>query len=426
VLLLTLISAFFFHGEQLLVWFFALLGLLTLGLVWFTVWLVRRVKGKIGNRAYWLAPIPFVLVLLAVSAINRAQSPNNGPPTILPARKISALIKAQPDYAQFGYSGLASYKGKLYAATNLGLLEMEEGRLARVYRFQNTDSVVSGPWLDAANQLLWVLDDHTNQLLNYDGMVWHRVNLPKPQKGYYSRGDVLEGIKPTTSTKGFWLQASGSVWRWDSTKNTWVFENQRTSNLNSQDANTIIGVLPIGSKLLFIVRHQMLSFLVKHSEDFASDTVVMSDGDGSAIPNGSGVKFFAENWVVADETGYVRTRDGVVLKVTPQGITKLAVPGECETLAATESGSLLASFRSKGIYEYTAGWRLRAPHPYPSGNGEYWAHLSGHGKELAFAIDGKPVVDKEHSSGSEMKFIRNAPTALWYSQGTEFQRIDVP
>ena len=109
-------SAFFFHGEQLLVWFFALLGLLTLGLVWFTVWLVRRVKRKIGNRAYWLAPIPFVLVLLAVSAMNRTQSPNNGPPSILPARKISALIKAQPDYAQFGYSGLASYKGKLYAA----------------------------------------------------------------------------------------------------------------------------------------------------------------------------------------------------------------------------------------------------------------------------------------------------------------------
>ena len=421
-----LISTFFFHGEQLLFWFFALLVLLTVGLVWVTVWLVRRVKRRIGNRAYWFAPIPFLLVLLVVFAINRVQAPNNGPPTILPASKLSALIKAQSDYAPFGYSGLAFYKGKLYVATNLGLLEMEEGRLGRVYRFQNNHSVVSGPWLDTANQLLWVLDDQTNQLLSYDGMVWHRVNLPKPQKGYYSRGDVLEGIKPSSNAKGFWLQAGGSVWQWDPAKNTWIFENRRTSSLSSQDADTIIGVLPIGTKLLFILRHELLSFLVKNSEDFASDTLVAGDGDERVVPSGSGIKFFAEKWVVADESGYICTRSGLVLKVTPQAITKLDVPGECETLSSTESGTLLASFHRKGIYEYTTDWRLRAAYPYPSGNGEYWAHLSGHGKELAFAINGKPVVDKEHSSGSDMKFIRNAPTTLWYSRGTEFQRIDVP
>jgi hypothetical protein len=405
-----LVSTFYFHGEQLVVWFLALLGMLTLGLVLFTLWFVRKVKPRIGNRAYWLAPIPFVLVLLAVFGTIRMQAPNNGSPSILPAGKLSPLIKAQPDYAQFGYSGLTFYKGKLYVGTNLGLLELEEGRLGRVYPFQNKYSVVSGPWLDTANQLLWVLDDQTNQLLSYDGTVWHRVDLPKPQEGYYRRRDVLEGIKPSSNAKGFWLQAGGSVWRWDLTKNTWVFQNQRKSNLDSQDADTIIGVLPIGTKLLFIVRHQTLSFLVKNSEDFASDTVVMSDGDGSAVPNSSGIRFFAENWVVADESGYVCTRDGLVLKATPVAVTRLDAPGDCETLASTESGILLASFRGKGIYEYTTDWRLRATHPYPSGNGEYWAHLSGHGKELAFAIDGKPVVDKEH----------------WYSQGTEFQRIDVP
>lgn len=420
------ISTFFFHGEQLIVWFWALLGLLTLGLVGFTVWLVRRVKRKIGNRAYWLAPMPFGLVLLAVFATNRVQAPNNGLPTILPASKISALIKAQPDYAHFGYSGLAFYKGNLYAATNLGLLELDKGRLGRVYRFQNTDSVVSGPWLDVANQLLWVLDEHTNQLLSYDGMDWHRVDLPKPQKEYYSRGDVLEGIKPTSSAKGFWMQAGGSVWRWDSIKNAWVLENQPTTSLDSQYAGTTIGVLPMSSKVLFIVRHQALSFLVKESEDFASDTVVMSEGDGSAVPNRSGIKFFAENWVVADKSGYVCTRDGLVLKATPVAVTRLDAPGDCETLASTESGTLLASFRGKGIYEYITDWQLRAAHPYPGGNGEYWAHLSGHGKELAFAITGKPVVDAKHSSGSDMKFIQNAPTALWYSQGAEFRRIDIP
>ena len=68
-----LISTFFFHGEQLIVWFFALLRLLTFGLVWFTVWLVRKVKRRIGNRAYWLAPIPFVLVLPASLSLIRCK-----------------------------------------------------------------------------------------------------------------------------------------------------------------------------------------------------------------------------------------------------------------------------------------------------------------------------------------------------------------
>lgn len=420
------ISMFYFHGEQLLFWFFTLLGLLTLGLLLFSVWLVRRANQRIGNTAYWLAPMPFVVVLLAAFVVDRAQAPNSGPPTVLAPEKLTALIKKQPDYAPFGYAGLAFYKGKLYAATNLGLLEMDDGQVDRIHQFQNKDSVVSGPWFDTASQLLWVLDNHTNQLLSYNGVVWRRVDLPKPQKEYYSRGDVPEGIKPTSSADGFWLQARGSVWRWDPTGGAWILENQPTSNLNSQDANTIIGVLPIGAQLLFIIRHELLSFLVKNSQDFASDTVVTGAGDWSAIPNADGIKFFAEDGVVADRAGYICTRSGLVLKVTPQVISRLDTPGECETLATDESQILLASFRGKGIYEYAGDWRLLAAHPYPTGRGEYWAHLSGRGTELAYAMSAKPVVDKEHSAGTDMKFVRNAPTALWNSHDNEFHQIDLP
>ena len=169
-------------------------------------------------------------------------------------------------------------------ATNLGLLELDEGRISRVFRFQKNDSVISGRWLDTADQLLWALDNHTNQLLNYDGVVWHRVDFPRPQKGYYSRGDVLERPKPIGNANGFWLQSGGSVWRWDPIKNNWSFEPQRSSNLNSQDAGEIIGVVPLGTKLFFIVRHELLSFLVKESKHFASDSLVTS---GRRLAHGS-------------------------------------------------------------------------------------------------------------------------------------------
>jgi hypothetical protein len=365
------------------------------------------------------------LVLLAAYGFFLAQAPNAGPPFVLPESQLTALIKALPAYLSFDYSGLAFCKGKLYATTNLGLIELEGGRVARLYRFQRNDSVVSGPWLDRANQLLWVLDDHTNQLVNYNGTVWHRVNLLEPQKGYFSRGDVLEGIKPASNANGFWIQAGGTVWRWDSTQNAWIFEHQPAPSVPSPDPRVTIGVLPIGTTPSLIVRHEVLEFLIKDSQDFNSDTVVMGGGQGTVIPNNAGIKFFAENWVVAGDSGYICARSGEVLKVTSQTITKVDAPGNCETLAIAEPGILLASFRGKGIYEYAENWRLRAVDPYAAGAGECWAYLSSEGAELAFAITGKPVIDKEHSSGTDMKFVRNAPTSLWYSRGTALQLVDI-
>jgi hypothetical protein len=157
----------------------------------------------------------------------------------------------------------------------------------------------------------------------------------------------------------------------------------------------------LDSKLLFIVRHEVLSFLVKDGQDFASDTIVTDDGGWHTVANETGLKFFADSWAVTEQRGYLCTRNGLLLKVTPRAIAKLDAPGECETLARSALGTLLASFRRTGIYEFTAGWQLRDPHPYPSGTGDYWAHLSGSGTELAFAIDGKPLADRSRSSNAE-------------------------
>lgn len=361
------VSAGYFHGEGLVFSHLATVGLLTLGLIGLAHWFVRKARRRMGNTAYWFAPLPFVLILVVVLLHSRATAQNEGAPTILPSSELAALIKALPDYAPFGYSGLAFYRGKLYVGTNLGLLEIQEGRVVRIFRVQGNYSVVSGPWLDRADQLLWMMDDQTNQSLSFDGTVWHRMDLPKPPKGSYSRGDVLEGVKPTSNAKGFWVEAGATVWRWDSTKNGWVLENLPPSHRGPKDEDVVIAVLPIGSKLLFIVRHESLSFLTKEGQDFSSDTIVTGDGDWRSVPSAAGLKFFAKDWVVTDDSGYVCTRNYVVLKITTLAITKLETPGKCETLATTESGTLLAGFQGKGVYGYTSGWHLLAAYPYPSG-----------------------------------------------------------
>jgi hypothetical protein len=402
----------------------AILGLIALGLVGLTIWLVRAAKRRIGNRAYWLAPIPLLALLLAGYLFEYVDS-HDRPPKIQSADKLAGLIGGLSDSTPFGYSGLAFLNGKLYASTNLGLLEVDDGRIAGLYRFRSDYSVVSGPWLDRANQVLWVLDGNTFQLFSFDGKVWHGMDIPSPQRGHFNRRDFLEGVRPTGNSQGFWLEAGETVWKWNSAKNNWITEDQPKSSVPPKYENKTIGVLPIESKPLFIVRHETFPELMFEGQDFVSDTVVTDDGGWRTIPNEAGLKFFVDTWVVTDESGYICTTKGQVLRVTPLAITKLDAPAACETLATTESGNLLASFRDKGVYEYTTRWRFRAAHPY-SGNGEYWAYLSGNGEELAFAIDGKPVVDKKPSSGTDMKFIRNAPNALWLSRGKEFQPIEIP
>src|SRR5690348_11145258 len=169
----------------------AFLVVAILVIVGVSVGLVRFFKRKIGRSAYWLAAVPTIAVVLIGITLSYVYGPNTGPPKFLPSSKLSFLRKVQ-----LQYSGMAFYKGQLYVSSTVGLIEIDGEQVDGVYRFQNTDPVVSGPWLDTSNQLLWAVDDHTNELLNFDGKTWHRIQFPQPEKGYLSRGDVLEGPKP--------------------------------------------------------------------------------------------------------------------------------------------------------------------------------------------------------------------------------------
>ena len=174
--------------------------------------LVRWFKPKIGRKAYLLAAVPIVLAGVALFAMYWRARPNTGHPKVVNAAKLAGLIKSIGGYANFSFTDLAYFNGKLFVGTNLGLVEVEGGKPAEIYRFQSHYSVVSGPWLDRANRLLWVLDEQTHELVRFDGKTWTRMPLPNPAKGYYSRGDVLAGIRPVGTPEGFWLSSAGSVW----------------------------------------------------------------------------------------------------------------------------------------------------------------------------------------------------------------------
>lgn len=143
-------------------------------------------------------------------------------PRVLPATGLSSLIKGLPSSAHFSFSGLAFFKGKLYVGSNLGLVEIVNGVPSQLYQSQSSDDVLSGPWLDKADRLLWAVDDHTGELLRFDGNTWFRMPKPTPAKGYYSRGDVLEGIRLLGNDQGFWMATGGTAWRWDALESKWL------------------------------------------------------------------------------------------------------------------------------------------------------------------------------------------------------------
>lgn len=408
----------FFHGEQIFrVLFLILLGGIVLLTVVSTL-LVRFLKGSVGNRVYWFSPLPFVVAAGSLYFWYWTQQPVSGPPNVLVGADAVRFIKSKiGGGSDFGYWGLAFFKGKLYVSTNLGLLEIESGNISKLYRFQRRYSVVSGPWPDAADKLLWVEDEQVAGLLSFDGEKWTRVPMPiglSPNPGSLPQF--------TGNAEGFWAVVAGSVWRWDSARAAWVPENVPKP---PSPGEGVIGVIPLGGQLLFMERHELLPFLVRKNEEFKSDTVLVWDGSWREVRSEPGLRFMVDSSAAADDAGYICTTNGDILRVTTEQIVKLATLGECEALGSV-SGKLVAGFRRKGIYEYKSDkWHLRAAHPYPGGEGEYWAHLAADGAQLSYSITGKPVVDRTASSGRDMKFTRTAPRALWMLLGPEFQQVIV-
>jgi hypothetical protein len=414
-----------FDGEQILVMFAIVAAIILFGLIFLSIFLVRLFKSRLGRNAYWLASLPWLALLVTGLIFAWINSPNTGPPKQLSAVRVRGLLEALPDYASFTFSGLAFYKGTLYVSTNLGLLEVRDGKVASIYRVQRKYSVVSGPWFDRTDQLLWLMDDGTQELLTFDGVTWRRVKIPPTNGVYASVG--AEGLHPVSNANQFLLAAGGSVWRWDASQKIWHPEPQPGGTTSAENRGTVIGALPVENKVVFIMRRQLLPFMVKSSDNFQSDTVVLDNDGWRSLPDASHGGFLAETWVAAGDYGYICTSSGALLKISLQSISKLDAPAECEAITSSDRGTLLASFRRTGIYEFVDGhWVLRASHPYAKGEGEYWAYLTEESGKLAYALSAKPVIDKNRSSGRDMMFTRNAPTSLWVTEGSGWKTVEVP
>jgi len=337
----------------------------------------------------------------------------------VPPEGIAGLVKELPDYAPFGYSGMAACNGKLYASSNVGLLEFENGNVSKAYRVQGKYSVVSGPWCDEAHHLLWMQDNQRNDFLNFNGSGWVEVSMPQPPKEYFTRGDIAEGFRGSGNSHGFWLEGGGGVWRWDNEKRQWKPERMPRMDY----PNRVIRVLALESRLMLVARHEGMSLLFRRGQQFSSDTVHYFDDGWREVPNHSGMNYLLKGSVTVGDTGYICTEQGNLLAVNLAEVKSVKAPGSCEALAKASSNRLLVSFTGDGVYEYADKWILRAKSPYPSSEGEHWAYLAEQGSQIAYATSSVPHLDKAKSSDTDIKWTRSGTTAMWLSEGQGFRPV---
>lgn len=352
-----------------------------------------------------------VSILCLLGGCNYVVSPGPGTPRFhrAPPEDIPGVISSIPYYTAFGYSGVSFFNGKLYASTNVGLLEVEGGKPTGLYKWYDRNDVISGPWADHADGLLWARHEGLDILLRYDGKAWAVAEQPRPGEGFM-RGDILAGFRGIGTPEGFWLEGGRHAWRWNSQAAFW-------QEVQAPQEGYLARVVPLPSKVLIIMRHDPLPSLVRRGDEFKSDTVHYYEDRWKEVPNNTGKSFFAEHVVIVRDTAYILTSEGEIFRLTPDGVTKHDSPGECEAIAATTSGTLLASFIKLGIYEYANGWQKKFAPLYPDTEPEHWAYLAESNGQVAFAITSKPAGD----AGTKE---RPGQATLWVSQGDNLEAVN--
>lgn len=335
-------------------------------------------------------------------------------PQSLPPSEVPRIIQTIPSYAKFGYSGLAFFNGKLFASSNIGLLEYEDGLLSRLYKWDDKDDVISGPWFDEANRSLWTFHNKTNKLIRFDGKAWNAADLPRSQAGD-TRGDMLRGLRGISTATAFWLESSGQAWQWEPGKNAWL-------NEPTPEVGLFAGLAPLKDRKFLIMRHRYVSYLAEsplNRPDKPNSDVpyFLQDGQWRELRGKSDIRFFTKDIVGSKDSTYILAEDGRLLRLTSSEITPVEVPGEVEAMTVTTARHLIVAIRNKGIYEYSDSWQKKFSHPYPLPDGEHRSYLAESEGQVAFAITSKAKMV------SQEKWENNGRTTLWVSMGTGLREI---
>ena len=357
----------------------------------------------------------FAVVLLFLGCC-LFQAKAAGSPSVLKPDELEKFIKRHPEYNGLYCSSLAFFKGKLYVASNVGLLEIDNDFLSKTYKWKESSG--EAPRVDLANGQIWV--QIADNFAVFDGNVWRAVSGPTPQKGYFTRGEILEGFHDVSTPDSFWLTGAGCAWCWNVERRNWEEKLNLPTFKNGNRLGKVWRLFFVENKPLIVVRYEP-GWLIHGRErlktrvhgdriatNLISDKVYYYDNRWIEVSNAVTTPIYIEQAVSAGKRAFMRSDEDEIYQVDPLGISKLTVPGKCKALTITGSNNLLASFRDLGVYELTSDWKLRFKVSCTQTNMDDHVYLAeDHGK---IAI----VYDNFQTSG------------LWIFNGAELKRFEFP
>jgi hypothetical protein len=342
-------------------------------------------------------------VLLAAGAIGCGSIS----PAVRSSGDVQGEIRALPSYVRLTFTGLAFWRNKLYAGTNIGLLEIEGHRSTALYQWNSTDNVLEGPWVDQAGDALWVWDCHTLDFRRWDGREWTSTGLP-PKKGYYSRGNILSSFRGFSDPARFWLEGAGGAWVWDRQDRRWVGEELPRGGL--------LGIAPTPDGLYAVVQGPRKPEIGKPWE---LELHVRTQGPWQRVTTMES-RDLVEKVVGTSNGGFFLNGEGQVVGFDRKGFDRIEQPGRCEAIAATSEGHLLGSFPGKGLFERRGQeWTLRFPYPYDSREGKHWVQLAEFKGVVALATsEYSHLIDSDKGTLSW-----TGTSAVWVSKGDVLERV---
>ena len=224
--------------------------------------------------------------------------------------RVQRLINHLPADAEFGYAGLGYFKGKsLRLRQTSALWKLKTEPWSGSSSFEGTLCGFPDPGLTAPIEILWVLDDETFELLSFDGNRWKRFPMPLPQKGYYSRGDVLDGVRPVSGQGSLAFTAGDGAWRDGMRKSVPGQPFPLLQKKGRLGATPRLLASYRWEKTCFLVRHERQPYMFTEQQNFQSDTAAIWNGSWIEIPNFTDLHFFADEWTVAGGVGYICTNE---------------------------------------------------------------------------------------------------------------------
>jgi hypothetical protein len=355
--------------------------------------------------------------LLTATISAHARSP--APHAIENPDEIAAAVRSLSSQTPFSVSSLTFFGDSLYAASNIGLLQIDHGGVRRLLRWDKNDPLVGGVWADPVHNLLFAHDVGRGYMRVFDGQNWDLAPVPTLPRNFASRGDVPKGFHSFSSGKDFYLVGRGGIWRWSSSERVW--KSQITPPI--PQLSGVADAFFADGKIFSVVRNEPFHGLVSE-EEYESDSVHYFDGEWHTVPNRTGKNFFLMSVSGAGERGYGCTESHNVVEITREAVSEIQGLPACERVLASPDAAIFYTREGFLMWEKGPAWLKVAPPPAAGPEPEHPLAFAVKGRTVAYAINS--IVDKQRSDRKSNRFEFTRETRLWISDQGALRAVVIP